>query len=150
MSPDRNHQKIRPVTKPGLFRLLAAIVYDLILLLAVLFAATALVLPLNAGEAFTGRQFLYPIYLLGVSFLYYGWFWTHGGQTLGLKAWKIKVLTRNRETINWQQAGLRFFAAGLSWLCFGLGFLWMLVDNNRLSWHDHLSKTALFFDEPEK
>jgi uncharacterized RDD family membrane protein YckC len=129
---------------------LAAIVYDLVLLMAVLFAATALVLPLNAGEAFTARQIVYPLYLLIVSFLFYGWFWTHGGQTLGLRAWSLKILTFDRETLNWKQALLRFFAAILSWIFCGLGFLWMLVDKNQRSWHDHLSKTALFFDDQSK
>ena len=73
---------------------MAAIVYDLFLLTAVLFVATAIALPLNAGAAFTSGQYLYPVYLLAVSFLFFGWFWTHGGQTLGMRAWKIIVLNR--------------------------------------------------------
>lgn len=149
MSPARNILT-RPVSNPGLIRLLAAIVYDLVLLIAVLFAATTLVLPLNAGEAFTDRQIVYPLYLLSVSFLFYGWFWTHGGQTLGLRAWNLKVLTYNQETITWKQAVLRFIAAILSWSFFGLGFLWILIDKNQRSWHDRLSKTALFFDDKSK
>lgn len=120
--------------------------YDLLLLIAVLFVATALLLPLNAGEAFTARQIFFPLYLLLVSFFFYAWFWTHGGQTLGLRAWKIKVLTLDRKPISWKQALLRFIGAILSWGFFGLGFLWILVDKNQRSWHDHLSKTALFFD----
>lgn len=120
--------------------------YDLLLLIAVLFVATALLLPLNAGEAFTAQQFLFPLYLLLVSFFFYAWFWTHGGQTLGLRAWKIKVLTLDRKPITWKQALLRFSIAILSWFFLGLGVLWILIDKNQRSWHDHLSKTALFFD----
>ncbi len=88
----------------------------------------------------------YPCYLLAVSFIFYGWFWTHGGQTLGLKAWKIKVLTLDKKPLNWKHALIRFLATLLSWSVFGLGFLWILVDKNRLSWHDHLSNTAVFYD----
>jgi uncharacterized RDD family membrane protein YckC len=135
-----------PVSKPGFFRRLAATFYDLLLLIAVLFVATAILLPLNGGEAFTRQQFFFPVYLLLVSFLFYAWFWTHGGQTLGLRAWKIRVLTFDMKPISWKQALLRFIAAILSWGFFGLGFLWILIDKNQRSWHDHLSKTALFFN----
>jgi uncharacterized RDD family membrane protein YckC len=80
---------------PGFLRRLAAQVYDLFLLIALLFLATALLLPFTAGEAVSAQQTLiYRIYLAVISFFFYGWFWTHGGQTLGLRAWKIKVMTR--------------------------------------------------------
>jgi uncharacterized RDD family membrane protein YckC len=134
------------MSEPGFLRRLAAILYDLLLLIALLFVATALLLPLNAGEAFTAQQFFYPLYLLIISFLFYAWFWTHGGQTLGLRAWKIKVLTLDMKPVSWKQALFRFAAAILSWGLFGLGFFWILIDKNHRSWHDYLSKTALFFD----
>jgi uncharacterized RDD family membrane protein YckC len=144
----RHQQNLqRPALKPGLLRHLAAVIYDLLLLVAVLFVATALILPLNGGAAFSAQQIIYPIYLLVISFLFYGWFWTHGGQTLGLRAWHMKVRTVNQTNMSWKQAVLRFIAAIVSWLVFGLGFLWVLVDKDHRSWHDHLSGTALFFDD---
>jgi uncharacterized RDD family membrane protein YckC len=133
---------------PGLFRRLAAIVYDSLLLGAVLFAATAAMLPLNSGHAFRANQYFYPVYLTGVSFLFFGWFWTHGGQTLGMRAWKIKVLTHDGQPINWRQAALRFLSALLSWLVLGLGFWWILFDRQKRGWHDRLSGTAVHFDPP--
>jgi uncharacterized RDD family membrane protein YckC len=134
------------LSAPGFLRRLAAQIYDLFLLIALLFLATALLLPFTAGEAVSAQQTLiYRIYLAVISFLFYGWFWTHGGQTLGLRAWKIKLLTLDQKPINWNQALLRFATAIVSWGFFGLGFLWILIDKNRHSWHDHLSKTALFF-----
>lgn len=130
---------------------MAAQVYDLFLLIALLFLATALLLPLTSGEAVSPQQALiYRVYLLIISFFFYGWFWTHGGQTLGLRAWKIKVLTRDRKPISWYQAFLRFTTAIVSWGFFGLGFLWILVDKNRRGWHDKLSGTALFFEAQDK
>lgn len=137
------------LSKPGFLRRLAVILYDILLLIALLFVATALLLPLNAGEAFTAQQFYFPLYLLLVSFFFYAWFWTHGGQTLGLRAWKLKVLTLDRQPVSWKQAAFRFIFALFSWLCFGLGFWWILIDKDRRSWHDRLSKTALFFDKPD-
>lgn len=131
---------------PGLMRRLAAVAYDLLLLVSVLFVATALILPFNAGQAFKTQQFLYSFYLLGVSFIFYGWFWTHGGQTLGLRAWKLHVLTFDRQPITWSQAFWRFGSAMLSWSLLGLGFFWLLIDKNNRCWHDSLSKTAIFYD----
>lgn len=132
--------------KPSLIRHLAAIVYDSLLLTALLFLATALLLPFNNGEAFSSQQFFYPIYLFAVSFLFYGWFWTHGGQTLGLKAWKIKVISDNGEMISWRQALIRFIVSILSWGFLGLGFVWVLFDKERRSWHDISSKSGLFLE----
>lgn len=130
---------------PGFLRRLAIVVYDFLLLIAVLFLATALLLPFNAGEAFTREQIFYPVYLLLVSFVFYGWFWTHGGQTLGLRAWKTKVLTFEQQPITWLQAFVRFVTALAS--C-GLGLLWVLLDKRQRSWHDYLSRTAVF-SEPK-
>jgi len=117
--------------------------YDAVLLLAVLFFATAITLPFNSGQSFSADQYFFRLYLLAVCFIFYGWFWTHGGQTLGLRAWKIKVCQLDGSAITWRMAGLRFAAAGLSWLCFGLGFFWCLFDKNRLCWHDYLSNTRV-------
>ena len=130
-------------TRPGLFRTLAAIFYDSLLLFAVLFFATFALLPFTQGEAIRPNQPAYSAYLLAVSFFYFGWFWTHGGQTLGMRAWRIRVETREGNTITWTRALLRFVGAMLSWLAAGIGFLWILVDKERLSWHDRLSKTRL-------
>jgi uncharacterized RDD family membrane protein YckC len=132
------------MTKPGLLRHLAAIIYDFLLLVALLFFATAILLPFNHGEAFSHQQILYPLYLFVVSFCFYGWFWTHGGQTLGLKSWKIRVLNDKYELITWRQAFIRFITSLFSWGILGLGFLWVLIDKNQRSWHDIASKTGLF------
>ena len=138
------------MTKPGLLRHLAVIIYDFLLLVALLFLATALLLPFNGGKAFTNQQVFYFLYLLAVSFFFYGWFWTHGGQTLGLRAWKIKVLNDKYELVNWRQACIRFTVSLFSWGLLGLGFLWILVDKNQRSWHDIASKTGLFLESTDK
>jgi uncharacterized RDD family membrane protein YckC len=135
---------------PGFLRRLAAVFYDLLLLIAVFFVATALLLPLNSGEAFTRQQFFYPLYLLSVGFIFYGWFWTHGGQTLGLKAWKLRVLTIDGKPINWTQAFVRYGTGLVSLALAGLGFFWIIFDKNQRGWHDYLSKTAVFFDAQKK
>ena len=127
---------------PKFFRRLAAMFYDAILLLAVLFLAAALLLPFNAGEAVTAKYITYPYYLL-VSFGFYGWFWTKDeGQTVGLKTWKLRLKSFDGQAFTWKQALIRFVSALV-----GIGLLWALVDKKSYSLQDHLSKSCLLFDE---
>ena len=128
---------------PGLLRRLASITYDGLLLFSVLFLATAIVLPLNAGRAIPAHQPLYDAYLLGVSFAYFGWFWTHGGQTLGMKAWRVRLRSVPGPPVSWWQALARFSGAIVSWLPLGMGFWWCLLDPTRCAWHDRWSRTRL-------
>jgi uncharacterized RDD family membrane protein YckC len=127
----------------GLLRRLAAILYDALLLVAVLFIATALVLPLTGGEAVPRGNPYYAAYLLSVCFLFFAWFWTHGGQTLGMRAWKIRVQQTDGDGITWLQALVRFSVATISWLALGMGFFWMLIDRDKMTWHDRFSDTVL-------
>jgi len=117
--------------------------YDALLLLAILFFSTLAILPLNKGNAIAPYDPVYSFYLVAVCFLFYGWFWTHGGQTLGMRAWKIRVLRFDGQPISWRHALLRFLAAIFSWAFFGAGFLWILVDKDKLAWHDRFSETMI-------
>ena len=128
----------------GLARRLGAIFYDALLLLALLMLGSFLYVPV-AGRVLPaplGRT-LYQIFLFAIGFLYFAWFWTHGGQTLGLRTWKLRLVARDGGSITWPQATQRFALALVSWLCLGLGFLWVLVDHEKLAWHDRLSSTRL-------
>ena len=130
-------------------RRLAAVAYDACLLFGVLFAATAVVLPLASGAAIATGNRLYLLYLLGISYLYFGWFWTHGGQTLGMRAWRIRMRATDVEEVSWRHATRRFLASLLSWSALGAGFLWAAFDAEQRAWHDRLSATALEA-EPEE
>ncbi len=124
---------------------LASSFYDALLCLSILFFATLPALWLNQGQAFGHTDYVFQFYLLAVSFLYYAGSWVHGGQTVGLKAWKLKVVSENGQRISWSQALIRFVAAIISITPFGLGFLWMAVDRERLTWHDRLSKSKVIY-----
>ena len=117
--------------------------YDSLLVAAVLFAATALVLPLTGGEAVRPHQPVYTAYLVAVTFVYFGWFWTHGGQTLGMRAWRLRLVAAAGGGVSWRRALVRFAAALLSSLPLAVGYLWVLVDPDDLAWHDRLSGTRL-------
>ena len=130
----------------GFFRRLFALFYDWFLLLALLFATAAIFNAINHGIAIESDNKLYiplVITLLTITFFFFTWFWTHGGQTLGLKTWKCRVVDINGGNISWQQATIRFFVAIVSVSAFGIGFLWSMFHRDRKTWHDMASNTQL-------
>lgn len=129
---------------PSLLRRLGAVLYDTLLLAALLMLASFLYVPL-ADQALAPpfNRAIYQLYLLMIGLAYFGWFWVHGGQTLGLRTWRLRLVARDGGAVTWMQAVRRFLAAIVSWLCLGLGFLWVLVDREKLTWHDRFSGTRL-------
>ena len=125
---------------PGVMRRLGARLYDLFLLLSVWFMATVLAIVLNHGHAVTEKKFAFQMYLLLVGFVFYGWFWTHGGQTLGMRAWRLHLRSIDGSAVSWGQAARRFFCS-LGTL--GISVLWIHLHPQRRSWHDRWSKTEL-------
>lgn len=136
----------------GLFKRLAALFYDSLLLLALWFIGMAALLPITGGEAFGANNPLITTYLLFISFFFYGWFWMHGGQTLGMRAWKLQLRNLRPGPLTWWQVLLRFLVALPSGLLCGLGYLWILVDKKHLSWHDRYSETTVvqLAENPDK
>jgi len=136
--------------RPSLFRHLAAMFYDTFLLLAILLLAGLIAVALNGGEAIGQGNPFFFVYLVAVSFLFYGWFWTHGGQTLGMRSWKIKLISNDSRDISWHRAFLRFSVAIISWLPAGLGFWWQYLAKDNHSWPDLASNTALHYSKNSK
>lgn len=128
---------------PGPLRMLAVWLYDLLLLIALWLAAGLLVVILNGGEAIRADNPFFPLLIVALTFLFYGWFWTHGGQTLGMRAWKVYLTSQGRPGINWLQAGIRFGVAVASLFSAGIGFVWMWVSPQKHSWHDSASGSSL-------
>lgn len=127
----------------GIILRIGVMFYDAILLAAVLFLAGVLVAP---TFNITNEHPLYPlfvIYIYAVAFVFFAWFWTHGGQTLGLKTWKLKLISSNGEAVTWKQSLIRYLASLLCWLSLGVGFLWCYTNKDRLAWNDLWSKTQL-------
>lgn len=130
----------------GLVRRLMAIMYDLLLLLAILFIATYIANAINQGKPIgpdSPYHTIFILYLVAISFFYYGWFWTHGGQTLGMKTWRIRLQSTQSAVISWQQVVIRLITAQLSWLCAGAGFIWSLFNRQNKTWHDIASGCVL-------
>jgi uncharacterized RDD family membrane protein YckC len=118
------------------------------LLLAVLMIATAAFLPLTGGEALDpdarpGLEFVYRAVLVLLIVGYFGIFWTRRGQTLGMASWRLRIERDDGAALGWRDTALRLAAAVLSWLPFGLGYLWIAIDPQRRAWHDRLSGTRI-------
>jgi uncharacterized RDD family membrane protein YckC len=141
---------------PGLLRRLAAMFYDFMLLAALLMLAGALVVvPLGMGfdidSEVLARHPLFRLYLFLVILGFFCGFWIRGGQTLGMRAWRLMVVRYDGNRLHLRDALARFAAAALSWTVLGAGFLWSLLDREKLTWHDRLSGTRLvMLKKPEK
>lgn len=140
----------------GLIRRLAAIFYDFLLCVALMMVVTLVyqqgILRLIYGSdhlreladrgALIGDPLLSTL-LVFTLFGFFAKFWTHNGQTLGMQVWGLRVQNRDGSAISLLQALLRFMIAIASWLCLGLGFLWMLWDKDKRTWHDRYSESQV-------
>ena len=139
-----------PVPAP-LWRRLAACAYDLLPLLALWFATDALAMLLSGGrlaEPHPSWQQRLPLQLalLAVTAAYFVLSWTRGGQTLGARAWRLRVIRADgtHDTrIPLTRALARFAMGWISLLALGLGFVWSAVDAQGRTWHDAASRTRL-------
>lgn len=137
-------------SQPGLLRRLAAIGYDAVLVFGVLlllwtlyyFALAAIAGAEHAGEH-PLAQLYWPLAVLAMVG-FHAWFWTHGGQTLGMKSWRVRVVDgQTGQDPSLKQAVSRYLWAWVSAAAVGIGFLWQLFDADKLTWHDRLSGTRL-------
>lgn len=137
--------------KAGLLRRIAAMLYDWLLVIALLFMATLPFIAVRGGEPVeTGENRLYQVVLVAVVYAFFVGFWSYSGRTLGMQSWGLQLETRDGQVPSAAVASLRFFAAIISLLPLGLGFLWQMVDSEQLTWHDRLSKTRLVYYPRDK
>ena len=124
-----------------LWRRLAALLYDLFPLLGLWMFVAALLLATVHGDIDAAHP--PPVYqwalrsaLLTVTAAYFVVSWARGGQTIGMRAWRIRVVASDGARLPWSRALLRFLVALVSLGACGLGFAWCLVDRQRRAWHD--------------
>jgi len=144
---------VSPATTTGLrawhilWRNLAAMIYDTLLVLPLFMATTMLWVtvygPRSAEQATVPNDlqwFSWLLILLG----FFGLFWRKNGQTLGMQAWRIQLVNSSGSTqISWYQCLRRIVVALISATCLGAGYWWCLIDRSGRTWHDHASQTRL-------
>ncbi|WP_166115187.1 RDD family protein [Pseudoalteromonas sp. Z9A5] len=76
---------------------------------------------------------------VGINIFFFTYFWTKSGQTIGMRAWRLKVQTKDGDLISWSQSIVRCLSALL-----GLGNLLLIIDfKNRKALQDYISKTEV-------
>ena len=132
-----------PPTQAGFLRRLAAMAYDTLVLLALFMLAGFCTIIATSGEAVAAGSPWFQALLLLLAIAYFCGSWMRGGQTIGMKAWRLRVARIDGSPLDARSAALRFVTAALSWAVFALGFLWILIDPQSRAWHDRLSATRL-------
>jgi len=134
------------LNRAGLFRRLAALIYDALVVTALLFLASAIVMALVSSaigsDAITKDKILVenPLYfswLIFCWYYYYAWCWRKSGQTLGMKAWRLRLVAEDQQLLSYKNSLIRFFSAA-----FGIANLSVLLKGHR-GWHDRLSKSEV-------
>ena len=124
---------------PGLPRRLASMVYEAILLFAVAFLAAWVFFFASGGRDATAGAMRHLLQLcIGLFFAaYFLWSWLRGGQTLAMKAWRIRLID-----ITPASALLRLILAALL-VPTGISLIWALFDRDRQFLHDRLARSRL-------
>lgn len=123
--------------------------YDTLLVFGLLLLASMVVtLPVGmvAGEAASQALAANPFFRIWLALVppaFFLLFWLKGGQTLGMRSWRLRVIRADGAPLQWPDAVKRLCWSLISWLPLGLGYLWIGLDRDHLAWHDRLSGTRL-------
>jgi uncharacterized RDD family membrane protein YckC len=135
-------------TRAGFARRLAALVYDSFLLAALLMVFTGgalffthgvAVLPATAGN----WVYVYRTGLVLVIAGYYALNWRRSGQTLGMRAWRLRTVSDSGRTLGWTAVILRLCFGFIAWAPAALGVLWLYLDPEHLALQDRFSRTRV-------
>jgi uncharacterized RDD family membrane protein YckC len=132
----------------GFGRRLAALIYDALLLAALLMVFTGVALLFTHGAAVVPATvgtwvYVYRAGLILVVASYYVINWLRSGQTLGMRAWRLRTESNSGKTLTLKAAGLRVVFGALAWAPAALGVLWLYLDPDHLALHDRLSRTRV-------
>jgi uncharacterized RDD family membrane protein YckC len=133
----------RPPRAPALGRRLASALYDLLLVVALIFIATFPFLAFLGDSTQGWRRHVLQLWVLAVIGAYFVWFWTRGGQTLPMKTWHVRLVRWDGEPVGVARAIHRYLLALLGTAALGIGFLWAFFDRDGQFLHDRLAGTAL-------
>lgn len=128
---------------PSLFRYLAVIIYDMFLLFGLLLFITVIASFLNNGNPPSSDNLVYRLFLLASIIFFYHYSWRKSGQTLGMKAWKVKLVTLDNKPISFGQSILRMTLGLANIVTICLGYFWKYTNTSRLTLMDVFSKTKL-------
>ena len=130
----------------GFLKRILALVYDSLLIAAIVLVLSLLLVLVNGGYSESGSfvSFIQFFILVFTGPIFYSYFWiVNKGQTTGMQAWRIKLVTTDETELNINKTMLRCLISTISFACLGLGYLWILYHKDDLSWSDILTKTKV-------
>jgi uncharacterized RDD family membrane protein YckC len=130
----------------GFGRRFAALIYDGFLLIAVLMPYIWAVVLIHGGAVTEASGRVWWAFRAGALVIIAGYYvlnWTRSGQTLGMRAWRLRALTDSGKPLRMGRAVARFCWAAAAWAPFGLGVLWLYADPEHLALQDRLSRTRV-------
>ena len=133
-----------------MWRRLAALCYDLLLLAALEASFTLLVLAARLGRSVPPGTWWFSVCLAAIVMAFFSGFWAHGGQTLGMRAWRIRVVRDDGGTLTWPRAAARFVSGLVAAAPAGLGLWWSFVDERKRGWHDRWTRTRVVRAAPRR
>lgn len=122
---------------------LLSLVYESLLLTAVISATALPIVMLTSSWHPSVSRAVLQIAMVVVCGVYFVWQWTRTGQTLAMKTWRLRLVSRDGKLLSPAHASLRYLLALAGTLTFGAGFLWALVDRDRAFLHDRLTGTLI-------
>ena len=137
------------ISLAGVRRRLASMLYESLLLLGVLsvgFMLPHLALGMIWEIVLPGPVLVAHVFLLMGA--YFVWYWRHGGQTLAMQTWKLKLVRDDGSPPSLGQLLLRYFLSWPSLLFYGAGLFWVFFDRDRQFLHDRLAGTRITFALP--
>lgn len=119
---------IQDLGPASIFRRLGALVYDGLLVIAVLFLGTLVLLPLTGGKSITPQdsgpwEYAYRAWIALLVAGFFGASWTRRGQTLGMMSWKIRLLKDDGRLPGWRDVAIRLLSGAILLLCAVLGLV---------------------------
>lgn len=124
-------------------RRLVCLIYDGLLLTAVLWFAALPLQLLEAGVGASHSRTLFQLYLVVVAGIYFMWQWLRSGQTLAMKTWRLRLVDAGGRDLTFQQALLRYGVAVAGAALAGVGFIWAFFDSQRQFLHDRVARTRI-------
>ena len=144
-----NETNLHKLPAAGLVKRLLAGLYDWLLVIALMMVVSVPAVVL-LDDAISPGNAAYRSAMVTVALVFFVYFWINGGQTLGMRAWRLRLFSGDGEPVTLSQALRRFAAAWVSALPAGLGFWWALFDAEGRTWHDRWSATRIVQLPPRK
>ena len=150
---DTQQTKQEDFPRAGLLRRVASLLYDIFLVTSIWFVLGYLIqffFGIENNQIINGQletdpfiDALYFFLMVSSCICFYGWFWMRSGQTLGMLAWRLRVVSLNGDPLSLPQILVRWCSAWPAFFAFGFGYLWIYLDRKGDALHDKLSKSKV-------